>query len=77
MNLKAFSKKDGFPSTSSKASKIGRPMTVDFIGSPLFFTSFTIEEMQKKKNIILKESNMNGVLGKYYNSESEKIEKTG
>lgn len=39
MNLRAFSKKVGVPSTSSRASKIGLPMTVDLTGS----TSFTIE----------------------------------
>lgn len=47
MNLRAFSKKDGVPSTSSRASKIGRPMTVDLTGS----ASFTIQEQK-----ILKES---------------------
>lgn len=39
MNVRAFSKNDGVPSTSSKASKIGRPITVDLAGS----LSFTIE----------------------------------
>jgi len=39
MNVRAFSKNDGVPSTSSNASKIGRPITVDLTGS----LSFTIE----------------------------------
>lgn len=43
MNFRAFSKNDGVPSTSSKASKIGRPMTVDLGGS----LSFTIKKEQK------------------------------
>jgi hypothetical protein len=43
MNLRAFSKKDGVPSTSSKASKIGRPRTAYFTVS----LSFTTEKMQK------------------------------
>lgn len=33
-NLRAFSKKEGDPSISSKASKIGLPITIDFPGSP-------------------------------------------
>jgi hypothetical protein len=31
-NLKAFSRKDGLPSISSNASRIGRPTTSDLIG---------------------------------------------
>lgn len=53
MNVRAFSKNDGVPSTSSKASKIGRPITVDLAGS----LSFTVEAVQKirikgKKKVI-------------------------
>lgn len=43
INVKAFSKNEGVPSTSSKASKIGRPITVDLAGS----LSFTVEAVQK------------------------------
>lgn len=42
-NLRAFSKKHGAPSTSSKASKIGTPIIVDFAGG----FSFAVKEIQK------------------------------
>lgn len=76
MNLRAFSKKDGVPSTSSKASKIGLPRTSYFTVS----LSFTIEEMKinhkKAKqaitffllNIIMK---MHG-LGQHYTDREKK-----
>lgn len=52
-NLRAFSKKDGAPSSSSRASKIGRPTTLDFVGS----LSFTIKIVQK--------NNLKGRLASY------------
>lgn len=48
MNLIAFSKNDGVPSTSSKASKIGLPMTGNFTGF-----SFTAREMHRKINLLM------------------------
>ena len=44
INLRAFSKKEGVPSASSKASKIGLPRTEDFAGN----LSFTIKEILEK-----------------------------
>lgn len=43
INLRAFSKKEGVPSASSKASKIGLPTTKDFTGCLLL----TRTEIQK------------------------------
>jgi len=48
INLKAFSRKDGDPSTSSIASKIGLPMTKDFTGC----LSFTTGKKCKNVNIL-------------------------
>lgn len=45
-NLRAFSRNDGVPSTSSRASKIGRPRTKDF-GVCL---SFAIKQSEEKES---------------------------
>lgn len=50
IKLRAFSKKDGVPSTSSKASKTGLPITEDFTGGP----SFTAKDVRKISNISMK-----------------------
>ena len=50
INLKAFSRKDGDPSTSSKASKIGMPMARDFTGCLSFTTGKTVKCQKELKN---------------------------
>jgi hypothetical protein len=51
INLKAFSRKDGDPSTSSIASKIGLPMTKDFTGCLSFTTGKKCQKCQYLKDL--------------------------
>jgi len=50
MNLRAFSRKEGDPSMSSKASKTGLPMTIDLPGSLSF------SALKKRKRTVRKET---------------------
>lgn len=59
MNLRAFSKKDGLPSISSSASKIGLPTMVDFTGC----ISLTAEEKSKGKKTEIVQSKAGNVRG--------------